>query len=510
MHKALAAAIAAGTALVHLACAGRYGYYRDELYFIACAKRLAWGYVDMPPLAPFFAWLASPAHYQLLALRAGVAIAAGLTVYVACAMAAEFGGGLWAQSLSGLTVALTPAYLFLGNTLTTTSFEPLTWSLTIYFVMRLVRSQDPRWWFGIAAAATFGLYGKYSILLLLAALFFGLLATPQRNVLTSRGFFVALLATVALMLPNLLWQAVHGWPMIEVLRGDVGGRHAFNSGAQFEFREPLKNAGIFLLEQLFFANPIVAPVWIAGTVALLGSRLRPYRFIGIAFGIVLIASVILNAKGYYIAGIYAALICAGWAIIGQAWIFRRALRAAAACAAVASGVVLAPFTIPLLSAPQLIAYSEVAGLTGRNETEPRLIQPLFADEFGWQTLTARVARYYNALPAPQRARTAIYSDTYAGAAAIEFYAARYGLPRPISAQNQYYLWGTRGYDGRSVLAIGASQSELLPQLFKRVILLGTVQDPLRWAIEGPTPIYLCTQPSAPLEILWPRLRWYGA
>lgn len=509
MNKALATTLGAATALLHLACSPRYGYYRDELYFIACAKRLAWGYVDMPPLATFLAWVSSPAHYHLIALRAGVAIAAGLTVYLACAIAAELGGGTWSQALSGVTVALTPAYLFLGTTLTTTSFEPLSWSLTIYFLMRLVRSRDAGWWWGVAAAATFGLYGKYSILLLLLALCIGLLATPQRTVLRSPVLAVAALTALVAFLPNVLWQAVHGWPMVDVLRGDVAGRHAFNSGEQFEFREPLLNAGVFFLEQLFFVNPIVAPVWIAGAIALFGARFRPYRFVGIAFCIVLLAAAASNAKGYYVAGIYAALICAGWVFLERVWQARTALRNSAAAAAVASGLLLAPFTIPLLSAPQLIAYTRAAGLTGRNGT-PHLIQPLFADEFGWQNLAARVAGFYKALPAAQRARTAIYSDTYAGAAAIEFYGAQYGLPQPISAQNQYYLWGTHGYDGSSVLAIGASQAALLPRLFKRVVLLGTFEDPLRWAIEGPTPVFLCTQPLAPLGALWPRLRWYGA
>jgi hypothetical protein len=510
LNRSLATAIAAGTALLHLACGGRYGYYRDELYFIACAKRLAWGYVDMPPLAPFFAWLSTPAHYNLIALRAGVAIAAGLTVYVACAMAAEFGGGVWAQCVAGLAVALMPAYLFLGTTLTTTSFEPLTWSLAIYCVMRLVRSRNPRWWFGITAAATAGLYGKYSILLLFLGLSLGLLATPQRAVLRTRGFLVSVLATFVLLLPNVLWQAAHGWPIADVLRGDIAGRHAFNSGMQFEFRQPLINAGVFFLEQILFANPIVAPVWVAGAAALFGTRLRVYRFLGIAFCIVLIAAAALNAKGYYIAGIYAALMCAGCVFLERSWEARPALRLTAAGAMLASGLVLAPFTIPLLSATQLIAYSKSAGLTGRDGNQPHLIQPLFADEFGWRNLAARVAQFYHALPARQRARTAIYSDTYAGAAAIEFYGAEYGLPQPISAQNEYYLWGTRDYDGRSVLAIGASQAALLPRLFKRVVLLGTFEDPLRWAAEGPTPIYLCTLPAAPLDALWPRLRWYGA
>jgi len=511
LDKRFAVAIAAVTAAAHIAVSWRYGYYRDELYFIACAKRLAWGYVDMPPLTAFVSWLAAPAHYQLVAVRCTVALAAGLTAYLACAIAAELGGGPWSQRLSGATVALTPAYLFLGSTLTTTSYEPFTWALVTFALMRLARSRDHRWWFVVAAGVTFGAYAKYSMLLLAAALLAGLLLTPERALVRSRAFAIAVLATLLVIAQNVWWQAAHGFPMLDVLRGDVLGRHAFNSGMQFEFRQPLVNAGVFLLEQLAFYNPLVAPIWIAGAVALLRSpQLQRYRFAGIALLLLLAAGALLNGKGYYIAGIYTTLICAGWVAIERSWSARAAWRTLAAGAAIASAAVLAPFTMPLISARALIGYSAFLGLTGRNGTPARLVQPLFADEFGWQGLTRRVAQIYAALPAGRRTRTAIFSDTYAGAAAIEFYGPLYGLPEPISAQNQYYLWGTRGYDGSSVLAIGASQSGALHALFRRVVLAGTFEDPYRWAAEGPTPIFLCTQPVESFDRIWARLRWYGA
>jgi len=299
------------TAAAHLAVSWRYGYYRDELYFIACAKRLAWGYVDMPPLTAFVSWLAAPAHYEIVVVRFTVAIAAGVTAYLACAIAAQLGGGMWSQRLSGLTVALTPAYLFLGTTLTTTSYEPLTWALVIYAAMRLVRSRDPRWWAAIAAAVTFGFYGKYSMFLLAVTMLIALLLTPERAVLRTRAFVGAALASLAMLAPNLWWQAAHSFPMLAVLRGDVLGRHPFNSGIQFEFRQPLLNAGIFFLEQLLFLNPVAAPVWIAGTIALFRMPdLRRYRFIAIAFLLLLAAAALLNGKGYYISGVYTPLICA--------------------------------------------------------------------------------------------------------------------------------------------------------------------------------------------------------
>jgi len=511
VDKRFATLLGVLTAAAHLAVCWRYGYYRDELYFIACAKRLAWGYVDMPPLTAFVSWLAAPAHYELAALRFSVAIAAGVTAYLACAIAAELGGGMWSQRLAGVTVALTPAYLFLGTTLTTTSYEPVTWALAVFGTMCLVRSRDPRWWIAIAAAVSFGVYGKYSMFLLAAATLAGLLMTAERAVLRSRAFAVAAIATLLVLAPNLAWQAAHGFPMLAVLRGDVLGRHPFNSGMQFEFRQPLLNAGVFFIEQFLFGNPVAAPVWIAGTIALLlGPDLRRYRFIAIAFLLLLAAAAMLNGKGYYIAGIYTPLICAGWAAMERIWGERPAWRATAAGAVLGSAALLAPFTIPALSAHGLIGYSRMLGITGRNGQSAHLVQPLFADEFGWKGLTRRVADIYDRLPPEQRRRTAIFSDTYAGAAAIEFYGGPFGLPQPISAQNQYYLWGSRGYNGSSVLAIGASQADLLHTLFRHVVLAGTFEDPLRWAIEGPTPIFLCTQPIAPLKDLWPRLRWYGA
>ncbi len=498
------------TTAAHAAVSWRYGYYRDELYFIACAKRLAWGYVDMPPLTAFVAWLAAPAHYELVALRITVAIAAGATVYLACAIAAELGGTMWSQRLAGLTVALTPAYLFLGTTLTTTSYEPLSWALTIYATMRLVHSRNPRWWIAMAAAVTFGLYGKYSMFLLAAAILAGLMFTPERIVLRSRAFAIAALGTMLVLAPDLWWQAAHGFPMLAVLRGDVLGRHAFNSGMQFEFRQPLVNAGVFFLEQLAFFNPVAVPVWLAGAAALwFALPFRSYRFIAIAFLLLLAVAALSNGKGYYIAGVYTPLICAGWVALERAGNSRPVWRALAAGAVLVSAALLAPFTIPALSVQGLIGYSQLLGI-GRDEKPAHLVQPLFADEFGWNELARRVADVYDRLPPDQRRRTAIFSDTYAGAAAIEFYGPRYRLPQPISAQNQYYLWGTRGYDGSSMLAIGASQAGLLHVLFRHVVLVGTFEDPLRWAIEGPTPIFLCTQPIAALKELWPRLRWYGA
>ena len=446
------AAFAGFALLLHLGTSWRYGYFRDELYFIACSKHLAWGYVDQPPLVAVAAWLSAPTGYHLVALRALPMLCAAGTVVLTIALVRRLGGGRFAQASAAVAVLLLPAYLLLGNVLTTTSFEPFTWTLAVYAVVRMVRAPEReavRWWLTFAVAIVFGSYGKYSIALLAAALLAGLLTTPQRRVLRSPWPLVASAFVVVAMMPNLLWQAAHGWPFLQVLRGDAAHRPGFQSGLVLEFTDLLRNAGAFLIEQVVYTNVFAAPLWLAGLIAPFRvPTLRDLRFLPIAYIIVVVAAVVLAAKGYYVIGIYASLIAVGAVALERttAWI------SAALLAAIAvTGVAFAPFSIPLLPPGGLIAYSQALGLTGRDGKHPHLIQPIFAEEFGWERLARDVAGVYSALTPSTRAVTAIYADTYGDAGALDFYGPRYGLPPAISSQNSYYLWGTRGYDGRTLI-----------------------------------------------------------
>jgi len=507
----IGAALALLAALIHLATSARYGYFRDELYFIACSKHLAWGYVDQPPLVAVAAWLAGPAGYALVALRALPVLAAACTVWLAVRLCRELGGGRFAQTLSGLATLLLPAYLLLGNTLTTTSFEPFFWTLVIYVTVRLVRAapaERPLWWLALAVGVAAGAYGKYSIALLVAGLIAGLLATPQRRVLHSWYAPAAGGLAILLLSPNLAWQAAHGWPIIEVLLGDAAHRPALQSGFALEYRSLAGNAAAFAIEQLLYTNPISAILWLTGAIAPFRlASLRDLRFVGIAYAVVFIAAAALGAKGYYVVGIYASLLAIGAVAIERAAF---AARTALLASLVVVGCAALPLSLPALRVDALVAYTKLLGLTGRDGTPPRLIQPVFAEEFGWKRLARDVATVYDALPASERPGTAIYADTYGDAGALDFFGPTYGLPPAISSQNSYYLWGTRGYDGRTLIAIGATRINLLRRFYRSVVLVRESNEPYKWVVEGPAPIYLCRDPVAPLSEIWPHLRWYGA
>ena len=286
---------------------------------------------------------------SIIAIRALPILTAALTVYLAVQLTRELGGGGFAQMLAGMATLLMPAYLLLGNTLTTSSFEPFCWTLVLYLAIRIVRapaSQAPRWWPALGVAVALGGYAKYSILFPVVGVAAGLLATAQRRLVCSPYALAALGLAVVLLAPNLAWQAWHGWPIVEVLRGDVAHRPAFQSGLALEYRNLASNTIAFTLEQLLYTNPMAAPVWIAGLVAPFRlAGLRELRFVTISYVAVFVIAAALGAKGYYIAGFYATLFAIGAVAIdahcdlcpGDAlWIARRrrTLRASARAAGV--------------------------------------------------------------------------------------------------------------------------------------------------------------------------------
>ncbi len=500
------------TLVLHATTAWRYGYFRDELYFIACAHHLAWGYVDQPPLVAVAAWLALPAGDSLPALRALPVLAAALTTVVAIAIARDLGGGRFARVLTAITVGLMPAYLALGNVLTTSSFEGLSWTLVAWLAIKLTRDENagrsPQLWIGAALAVAFGIYGKYSMCLAVACFLVALLLTGERRVLATPWFAVASAIAFILVLPNFLWQLQHGFPFLEVLRGDAAHRHAFNNGLVLESRNLASNTIAYIGEQILYTNPAAVPIWVAGLIGPFAAvRLREARFVSVAWALLMLVAIILEAKGYYTTGIYATLFAIGSVVVERTATW---LRSTTLIAASLVAVAAIPMSLPVLPLRALLSYTQAIGLTGRSGKPVRLIQPLYAEQFGWDRLARDVARIYNAIPPGTRALTAVYADTYADAGAIDVFGKRYGLPKAISSQNTYWLWGTRGYDGQTLIAIGATRIDLLKQYYQSCQLVTTSIEPLKWIVEGPSPIYFCKGTNEPFDQVWQHLRWYGA
>ena len=489
--------IACSVVVTHLLTAARYGIFRDELYYIACARHLGFGYVDHPPLIAWITWIVlHTLASSLLALRLLPALAAGLLVWMTGRITQEWGGGRYAQMLAALSIAVVPIYLILQHWLTMNAFEPLCWTGILWAAARIILRRDPRYWIAIGVLAGLGLENKYSIVFPLAGLLLGLLLTPERKWFRTRYFLYAVAMATLLFIPNLLWLIHHGFPFLEF------ERNSKQSDARI-LRGPVS----FLIDQARIMNPFLMPLWLAGLAWFFTKRGKALRCIGFAAGFVILLLLAMQAKNYYVSPIYPVLLASG-AIFLERWFTQRAwLRLGYPVAIVVSGCVLAPLVMPILPVPQFLAYHRMwRGFTPvvfENEPESPLPQ-YFSDEFGWEAMTQKTAQIFHGLSLQDQAHTAIFANNYGEAAAIDFFGPRYGLPPSISKAETYWLWGPRQYDGAIVIVLGSDGSGDR-EFFRSVAPAGHIAEKYSRANERFT-IFLCRDMHSPWGTLWPQIK----
>lgn len=492
--------IAGAKLLLHLLTANRYGIFRDEMYYLACSHHMAWGYVDHPPLTVFMAWCTrhvfgeSPLGIRLLPAIAGAAL-----VWITGKLAREMGGGRFAQALAALAVVVVPVYLVGQSWLTDNAVEPLTWMGCIWLVVRAIHTGDGRYWFWFGVLSGLGFENKYSIAFLLLGLLVGVVLTPERKFLKSPYLWLGVVACAVISLPNLLWEIRYHFPFLELI-------HNIRMGNRDVVRGPVA----FIANQALVMHPILLPLWTGGLVWVLFSREgRRYRVLGWTFLVTLITFMVLKAKYYYVVPVYPMLFAAG--AIGFERMTRLHLRWSRSVYAglvVITGALLAPMSVPVLPVETFLRYQKAIGMQPP-EFEHQQNGPLpqwFADEFGWQEMVEQVAKVYNGLPPEERAKTAIFSNGWGEAAAVDFYGPKFGLPPAISRHNSYWLWGPRQYTGEIMLILRSDGSGDRDH-FASVVAAGRVEHPYARRDEYFT-IWLCRGPKFNLQEVWPELKLY--
>lgn len=473
---------------VLIATSRRYGYHRDELYFLAAGRRLAWGYVDQPPLTPLLARLADEtAGGSLPVLRLPAALAAAATVLLVGLTARELGGGKLAQVVAVISAAVSAYVMIVGHMLSTTSIDLLVWTAVGYLVARILNGAPPRLWLVVGAVAGIGMLNKTLVALLGVALAAGL-AIGARPQLRSRWLWAGAALALLIALPNLIWQARHGWPQLEM-------------AAAIRDREPFGGRLVLLPFQLIVVAPPLAPLWIAGLVRLLRSPAqRPFRAIGWTYlalvGIVLIT----GGQPYYPAGWYGPLLAAG-AVGAEAWLAgarpraRRVRSVLLAGVLVLTAVVTVPLALPLLPARQFGASPLGAINSDALET------------IGWPEFTRQVRAAWDALPPEQRRHAVVLTGNYGEAGALEHFAGG-DLP-VVSGHNSYSDWDRPPPGTTTALVVGISPDQL-HQLFATCTSAGRIDNHLGLANEeqGKT-IWRCDSPADTWTALWPRIRHYN-
>lgn len=431
--------IAALIALAHLATNQRYGFHRDELQTLSDALHMDWGFVAYPPFTPFVERIGLALFgVSMIGLRLFSVIAQALAIVVTGLMSRDLGGGRTAQIAAALAVGLSPLPLFEGTEFQYTTFDYLWWALIAWFTIRLLKTENPRWWLAIGAVTGLGLMTKYTIAFLIAGLAVGLLLTPARRFLASGWLWAGGALALAIFLPNLIWQLRHDLISLHFLHHihvrDVGEGRA---------------DGFFRDQFLLCLNLFAVPLSIAGLIGYL--RDRRLRMLACMYLIPLALFVIGKGRGYYLAAAYPVLIANG-ATIGERWAaslsrpLRRTVEATFFAGVVVLGLMICAALLPIASNGRLRDFA----LSHNGELR---------EEFGWNDLVKTVAGIRDSLPPDQRASLGILVGNYGEQGAIEIFGPQYHLPPPISLTNSAWLRGYPMPPPTTLIVIGVSRED---------------------------------------------------
>jgi hypothetical protein len=489
--------------LLHLSVASRYGYFGDELYFLACGEHLDWGYVDQPPLIGLVSWLVRHTlGTSLLAIRSVSALAAAALVWVTARIAAELGGGRFAQALAALCAAFGGVYLVIGYLFTMNAFEPLLWMGCVLGLIRIVKTGNQKlWlWFGLLAGA--GLQNKYSMGVFGAAVVVALLLTPERKAFREKWIWLAGALAFVIFLPNLIWNIRHDWPFLELMRNiRASGRDVQLSPAQF------------LIQQIMVMNPGTFPVWLAGLIYLFFARdTRPFRVLGWTFVTVFAVFLALKGKDYYVSPAYPMIMAAG-AVCWERLTLRRGgvgVRAGLMAILLAFTAYFLPLVLPILPVETYLRYQEWMPVKPEASEQSHRAAALphhYAWQFGWEEMVAAVAGVYQKLPPEERKRAAILGNNYGQAGAVDLFGPKYGLPKAIGGHQSYYLWGPRDYTGEVTIVLGWPASDLEGRCAS-VEVAATLRQPYAAVWEN-RPILVCRGLKGNLREIWPQVKTWN-
>jgi hypothetical protein len=493
---------------VHMITATRYGYFRDALYYLACSEHLDWGYVDQPPLIAVLAWIARHTFgTSLRALLLWPALAGCGRILLTAAFAHELGAKRFGTALAAVLAAVPPVWLVIDHQFAMNALEPLFWTGCAFALLRMIRTGDARWWLAFGAIGGLGLQNKYSIGFFAAALLLGLLLTPQRKLLWTPWLFAGGGIALLIFLPNLLWNIHHHWPFLELMRNiRASGRDVVLS--------PLAYLG----QQALMMGPQTLPFWLTGLgFYFLSRRAAAYRMFGWAFVLVITFFMLMHGKDYYSAPAYPMVLAAGAAM--REFFFESPrfatrpklvarLQGAIFAVVTVVSLLVALLVLPVMPIEKYIVFQKWIGIepsrTEKNQIGVLLPQ-YYADEFGWPEMVEQVARVYHSLPPEEQAKTAIYTDNYGQAGAIDFFGPRYGLPKAVCAHQNYFLWGPREYTGEIMILVGSENIEDARPHFASVDSVATLNNPYAMPHET-RPILLARGLKADLRQIWPTLK----
>lgn len=486
--------MAFGAIVFHIIFNGQYGFHRDELDFIMNARQLDWGYVSYPPVTPFFARIGLILFGESLrGLRVLPAIAQGIAMILAGLMARDMGGKRNPQILTAFAVFIAPVSLMGGTVIMYFAFDYLWWVLVAFFIVRLLATENPRYWLGIGAGIGLGMMTKYTMAFWVAGLAVAVLVTSNRKYLRSKWLYIGAALALLIFLPNLIWQIQHDFV-------------AFDHLSFIHTRDVnLGRTDDFITKQLLEpANPFSLPLWAAGLgLCLFGASMKRFRVLGWMFVVTFILFLASKGRSYYTGSSYVMLLAAG-AVGFENRLGTRAVKTHRLGTGLLWGTqVLGAFVGIVLMKPIVPINSPLWEVTSSVNGE-------FVEMVGWQDLTAQVADIYRSIPESEKPGTVILAGNYGEAGAFDLYGESYGLPPVIPGSNSRWYLGYGNPEPETLIVVGF-ESAYADHFFESCQLSGTVKNSFDVKNEETSfhkYLYVCRQPRRTWSEMWQEMWWF--
>lgn len=429
-----------------------YTYFIDELYYIACANRPAFGYVDHPPLAPFILTLFQiPFGDSVYALRFLPALASSAAVVMTGILTRELGGGKTAQLISAAAVLSVPVLLAFGGFYSMNAFEPLLTLIIFYLLIRMIKSGEYKRWIGIGVVIGLGIMNKHTFVLIALFVIISILLSQHRRILFNKYFLYSCLIALLMVVPNIIWQIQNNFPTLEFYRNITVRKNVYTPPVPF------------ILGQILNFSPASMLIWLPGFIYFLFSRsYRQYRFIAIFFLISFLFFMFSGtSRSDRLSFVYPIIFTAGgifWESITNKKYFNWVVYPLIILLLTGTALAL-PVILPYFNYEKVKAHTEFLGLNTELERgkKPPLPQ-LIADRIGWKEKADMVGAAFNTLSAEEKARTIVAGENYGQAGALELYDKNFGFPLVASGHNNYYLWSKGRLHGNILLQLGSEDT----------------------------------------------------
>ncbi len=430
-----------------------YGIFRDELYYLACANRPAFGYVDHPPLS---IWILAVWKFlfgdSMFVIRIVPAIITSVSVFMIGLFTLRLGGGKIAVIISTLTFMLTPIFLGISTIYSMNVFDFFFWITSAYVFLRIIQTENKKLWILLGFVIGLGLMNKTSMLWFCAGIFFGIIFTPLRKELKTKYPYIAAGIAILIFSPFIIWNITHNFAHLEFMRNAASRKYGELTPVSF------------LLDQFLILNPVTIYIWMPGIFFYFfskhGKQFRALGFIWLATFIILLIN--WHSKGEYIAASYQILF-AGGAVIIEKWssIPKRGwIKYAIAPQVILFGILLSPFARPLLTPEKFLKYQDFVGIKPpANEGVETEMPQFYCDMFNWEKMAKKISKVYLTIPEEERSTTVVYCYNYGKAGAMEYYSKKYPLPEVVCPHNSYWYWWPPGKHITTVILLGGEKED---------------------------------------------------